>query len=367
MGQSQSSSSSSNNLNNLPFSELINYIATDYILSMNYKNLKKLHDISYCNKLTGLTSKLVEQYSEDKDIYNLIDRLEQKERNADNEVEGREKQQICQKISVFYVKIAHIFSAIMMTVNPPNETLCDSRINTLSNLESSMKRHHKHPKLFTSMDTRILKKEPGIRELISLYYDDHYDYKIGNFTGMSNETRKQYDADLNTFYLHFTGNLYMPNHIKKFSDIRLRDYDKLPDLKKPKNKDNEDKDNLFIKYSTNLKEFVTFTHDKQKELLNIINKIFVISDNNHIRISPKMNEINVDEILEETRNLIIELYVKCEDYFDEGIKIQEAIVESIIFDTTHKQIAKLKELKHQPYKKRIKKKGIKKHAKTFSN
>ena len=41
--------------------------------------------------------------------------------------------------------------------------------------------------------------------------------------------------DLTKFYKEFTGHNEMPTHIKKFSDIRLRDYSKTPICYKPKN------------------------------------------------------------------------------------------------------------------------------------
>jgi hypothetical protein len=57
--------------------------------------------------------------------------------------------------------------------------------------------------------------------------DDNYDYSNGTFTGMSDETKKQFQSDLNVLYTAFTGNKDMPSDITKFSDIKLRQYNNL--------------------------------------------------------------------------------------------------------------------------------------------
>ena len=43
---------------------------------------------------------------------------------------------------------------------------------------------------------------------------------------MSDVTKSQFIKDLNLFYTAFTGNETMPPEITKFSDIKLRDYNK---------------------------------------------------------------------------------------------------------------------------------------------
>ena len=85
---------------------------------------------------------------------------------------------------------------------------------------------------------------------------------------------------------------------------------------------------------------------KQNELLAIINGLFVFSLEpvtkvNNIRVNPDLNEISLQELVVQTRELIIELYLNCENDFIEGIKIYEAIVEKQTFDTTQKHIEQL--------------------------
>jgi hypothetical protein len=149
----------------------------------------------------------------------------------------------------------------------------------------------------------------------------------------------------------------MPESVKKFSDIKLKDYSKNkvcegsnPDfeqefsssgsLKDPKNK-------LFMDYAFNLRKMVTSMNEKQQQLLETINKIFVyIKDPNEtakevIRVNPELTESLLQELITETRSTIVELYLKCETDFVEGIKLYEAIVESQILETAQSQISTL--------------------------
>ena len=72
-------------------------------------------------------------------------------------------------------------------------------------------------------ENKTLYDEPGIPELEGLY-KDKYDYKMGEYVGLSPEMQEQYDKDLKVFYTAFTGNAVMPNDIKKFCQIPLREF-----------------------------------------------------------------------------------------------------------------------------------------------
>ena len=121
------------------FYEIIDYIATYYILTMDFKSLSKLSEKSYCDKLVVLTSDIIDRYFNDTEVTFLAQRIKdgievndlKKEKviyiNKDN-LEGLDvsndkqksirKKRVCIGIAKFYVKIAHIFSAIVMTINP---------------------------------------------------------------------------------------------------------------------------------------------------------------------------------------------------------------------------------------------------------
>jgi hypothetical protein len=402
------SSSTSNNKQFSNFYEIIDYIATYYILTMDFKSLSKLSDKEYCDNLVVLTSDIIQKYFNDLEVTyleqrvkggidvnelkkdNIIflnkDQLENLDIQNDTQKSIRKKR-VCIGIAKFYVKIAHLFAAIVMTINPtyvykdetgniiktellekdkiPKNTkrklyklnICDNRIKSLKKGEefknSSSDIAQLHPKM-CSMNlkkdgsVKSLADEPGITELMQLYLDDKYDYSNGTFTGMTPETEKQFKKDLKTFYTAFTGIETMPPEIQKFSDIKLKNYQtksgcqgEKPLFKQPYSVSK--KDDLFIKYASNIKEMINTAASKQNELLSVINNLFIFvpdpyTKKNKIRVNPRLTEESLQKDIIKSRKIIIELYVKCETDYVDGLKIYEAIVEKKILETTQKQI-----------------------------
>jgi len=395
------------------FYDIIDYIATYYILTMDFQSLSKLSEKAYCNKLVILTSDIIERYFNDMEVTFLAQRVKagvevndlKKEKitfvNKDSldsldisndEQKTTRKKRVCIGIAKFYVKIAHIFAAIVMTINPiytykdssgetvkttllekdkiPKGTvrklyklnICDNRIRALKkghsmdNITGNATIQPKVCDMNATKDkdgqSKSLADEPGIPELMRLYLDDNYDYSNGSFTGMSKETEKLFQKDLKLFYTAFTGNDTMPEHIKKFSDIKLRDYSQKPGCNSQtpflKNKYSINaKDELFVKYAENIKQMIQSATDNQYKLLSVINKLFtyVVDPYNGkrvIRVNPKLTEDSLQEEVVKTRKFIVDLYVKCENDYVKGVQLFEAIVESKIIETTEKQIENLK-------------------------
>ena len=412
MGNSPSSNSEKSDKKEFEnFYDIIDYIATYYILTMDFKSLSKLSEKEYCDKLVILTSDIINRHFNDTEITYLAQRIKNgvevnelsKEKvtyvnkdqleslDVSNDAnKSIKKKRVCIGIAKFYVKIAHIFSAIVMTINPvytykdsygntiktglmekdkiPKNVqtklyklnICDNRIRALKKgefIDENTKQATIQPKVCDmnineNGTIKSLADEPGITELMKLYLDDNYDYSNGLFTGMSETTKAQYMRDLKTFYTAFTGNETMPNEITKFSDIKLSDYkSKLgcqgnnPILQ---NKYTiSSKDELFIKYAANIKNMIETASNNQKKLLSVINELFTFVDDPYskkkkIRVNPQLNEELLQKLVEKTRRLIIDLYVKCEMDYVNGVKLYEAIVESKILETTQKQIDNLK-------------------------
>jgi hypothetical protein len=193
-----------------------------------------------------------------------------------------------------------------------------------------------------------LTNEPGFPELMTLYLDDNYDYSNGTFTGMSDETKKQFKSDLQTLYTAFTGNKDMPSDISKFSDIKLRQYnnikgcqDATPTLKTRYTVSKNDK--LFKDYAQNTQDMIQTAANNQSKLLEVVNELFTYvidpyTGKQKIRVNPKLTEESLQKSVEKTRKLIIQLYVDCELSYVKGIKLYQSIVESKILETTQKQI-----------------------------
>jgi hypothetical protein len=378
---------------------------------MDFKSLSKLSEKAYCDKLVVLTSDIIERYFNDMEITYLAQRIKNgvevndlsKEKvifiNKDN-LEGLDisndaqksikKKRVCIGIAKFYVKVAHIFAAIIMTINPvytykdatgqtvktgllekdkiPKNVnrklyklnICDNRIRALKKgevIDDVTGNVTLQPKVCdmnvnkNGLDKTVA-DEPGITELMRLYLDDNYDYSNGNFTGMSESTKSQFTNDLKLFYTAFTGNETMPPEISKFSDIKLRDYSKKPGCQgtTPVLKNNytlNQKDKLFVDYAENTKKMIQTAADNQSKLLSVINELFTYvidpySGKKVIRINPKLNDELLQKAVEKTRRFIVDLYIKCETDYVTGVKLYEAIVESKILETTQKQIDNLK-------------------------
>jgi hypothetical protein len=340
--------------------ERLDYIVSHYILTLDFDSLKKLYDKNYCNKLVSITSDIFHKYFTDLEIERIS-------KHRLNEVKETKLDE-CKKIAAFYIKIAHLFAAIVITINPeyayssdsgnliknkiPNgskikisrSNFCGKRINILKK-GAEKENPFCYFNLMENSDIKTFNEEPGIPELMHLYYDDGFDYKSGNFSYMSEDSKEQFRKDLHAFYREFTGENNVPSNITKFSDIKLRNYGNINS-----NCSNEkfqmDK-TLFADYAKNLKRMIISAKEKQEQLLQIINKLFISHENSdgnqYIRIHPDLTDQDLQKIIEKTRELIVELYLKCESDFTNGLQLYEAIIESRIFQTTQMQINTLKQ------------------------
>ena len=407
----------------ITLSDTLDFIASYYILTMDFKTLSQLHEKKYCDELVVLTSDIINKYFSDLEVQRLLERVESgpeklvyfKKSDIDNlkVPDSETKKAYCIDIAKFYIKIAHVFAAIVTTINPEyvykdvfgntvkksliqkseipsgvatqvsKINLCSERINALKGKQDDEEDEEKEaeekevevygdetveikPDICTinldkNGETNFLDDEPGINELIDLYFDGDYDFKTGKFMGMTTETEKQFQDDLKRFYMAFTDSADMPPDIKKFGDIKLRDYSSKKFCESGKSSTSVKgtyKEELFLKYADNLKAMIQSVNVKQDELLKIINKIFVyvldpVTDKEVIRVNPDLTELGLQDLIVETRKLVIELYLKCETDFVEGVKIYEAIVESQIFNTTQKHIEQLEKEREKliaPYK-----------------
>lgn len=401
--QTSSSNEGYNQVKPKSISQILDYIASYYIVTMDFKSLRKLYDKEYCDKLVILTSDIIERYFTDLEITYLAQRIkdgnevnekdEDKVRFFDRDMldnldikNSIKKKCICVRIAKFYVKIAHIFAAIVTTINPiyvykdtegntgraslyekgkipkgaPRDiyklNICNNPINSLENNQSfdhdingeiTIGPNFCNINIGDDGKEKNLFDEPGIPELEELYYDDDYDFKTGKFTKMSENTIKDYLYDLNIFYKGFTGENNMPETITKFSDIKLKNYRKLNEnCKGPNHPLERNKgsltDKLFKDYAENLKKMIQTTNKNQEALLTIINRLFVYvidpqTNKKQIRINHSLTEKSLQEIVVETRALIIDLYLTCEINYVNGLNIYEAIVDQKIFDTLQNQ------------------------------
>ena len=356
--------------------DLLDMIAAKYILTQNFKDMEKLSQKAYCDKLVILTADVVKKFMNEKTIEYMaekkvgpnnipknymkkekimyldtaevdtkgakerfseseLDKMRESEEEAvsrqllahyqknkkggnvdflrylaphaahkqpskPNVVPGRKrsvlkeldvrnattKQRMCKGIARFYITIAHLYAAIVKTVNPiyvwrdPNDqnkfhqrdimnrdkipkgvtpslmtkNLCSNRIGMVKpttdsednvdinltrvcnmNLKSRTITRETDPNRPTQWgqvirNVKTLDQETGIPQLKELY-NDFYDYTKGAFTKMipGGKGETQFYEDLKEFYEAFTGGVipyeeWNEDKTKTFSDIRLEDY-----------------------------------------------------------------------------------------------------------------------------------------------
>lgn len=360
MGNTLSGASSLTDNKSKSLYEVIDYIATNYILSQNFQDMVNLSDMNYCEKLVVLTSNIIEDKFNHLEVNYLNQRLKQGieinemtkdkivyfDKGSLNDLDAKNKtnkRRMCIGISKFYVKIAHLFAAIVSTLNPtytyenalgekqniglleknkiPKDVnikidklnLCSKRINALMNNNNYENIPYDTPIVVkpdfcdinysSSGEPKKLGTEPGIPELQQLYYDK-FNFDKGIFGGhlkiednMTKEMYNEYQKDLFTFYKAFTGNKSIPmvekldqngNKVKvpsitKFSQIPLRAYHRADGCKPggmfTTERKGTLKEELFFKYAEHIKKMIKKTEDGQSSLLSILDELFVVRVN----------------------------------------------------------------------------------------
>lgn len=383
--------------------EIVDYIATHYILTSDFENLKKLYDKKYCDELVLLTTRILESSFQSIELEALRQRVQSgasatsatsttanavffstpDNLNRANAPSGDEKHKICIEISKFYVKIAHVFAAIMTSIQPQYQyrnamgglervfiqerdripknvsvqlvenNFCSKRINALKTgadaASASM------PTVCDVNEAVQLHTEPGIPELEALYYDAGFDPATGEFTQMSPESQAQYASDLKLFYRVFTGKTDVPPTIQSFSQIPLHDFSKSAVCKLSKSErdramqsSSEGVAYLLEKYAAHLREMTQRSEQTRDQLMIIVTALFE-RRGEFVRIHPALTEKSLNEWTRRTRDLIVKLYLTCELDYVEGVRLYEGILETKMLETSQKQLDHLTQLEEELY------------------
>ena len=252
-----------------------------------------------------------------------------------------------------------------------NMNICSRRINALLSKTVQNNLFEKHQKTNTlkivpsdddgyikikssicdlNNEYEILADEPGIPELKQLYIDK-YDYNNGNYTDMTSDMKTIFKRDLTMFYTTFTGQSTMPEEITGFSDIKLHDYNTdlncKNDLLNQKYKLSA-KDELFIKYAEHIKNMINRANKTRDKLLIVLDNLFIFIQDpkilykKNITLNPSLTDTKLQNLIENTRQIIITLYLNCEDDFKIGLQILEAIIEKQNHETDINKIENLK-------------------------
>lgn len=419
MGGAFSKSTDSTNpvsSDNMPLYKKIDYIASDYILSSDFKSLQHLKEKDYCNKIVVITSDILEKYLGTTDILYLQQKMKKGHEDPVNMMSKNsvafvktddlndlgvtnavKKKRLCIGIAKKYVRVAHIFASIVTAINPvytykdesgniirtplykkdeippnikvtlENFNICENRIKTLQGLQKDNFGAEGSPIIVSpsmcqasiKLDgtEKTLVDEPGVPELMQLYYDK-YDYSTGEFVGMTERTKKIYAEHVKIFNTTFTG--VENSDIKEFADIKLKDYNKnaycegnAVTSQKQYSSEHVSKEQyvLFTKYAEQVKTMIANANKNQATLLQIINELFTpVQDpsnpkKTHYKVNSKLDDNGLEKLVKRTRELIMKLFLTCESDYAIGIKLYEAIVNSVIIDITDSQIKNLEEVK----------------------
>ena len=315
-----------------------NETISDQLLSRYQKRQSGGESYSDILQLLG-TSDSSRQYNRDRYQPNLKGR----KRSVFSELDVRDpttKLRMCKGIAKFYITIAHLYAAIVKTVNPVyvwkdpkdpskihqldimnrnkipkgitpslmTKNLCTSRINLINpkevnsevniNLTKVCNMNLKKRTITRTSDPnrptqwgqvveniKTLPQEPGIPQLMQLY-NDFYDFTKGSFTKMipggAGET--QFNTDLKEFYEAFTGgelpyDEWNSDKTKNFSDINLEDYQNKTVCNTPDSnyrKTYTGSEGLFTKYANHVKKMMTTADTNRSAVLAILDIIFKI-------------------------------------------------------------------------------------------
>jgi len=230
------------------FRQRVNLIAAKFIMTPDFERLGSLSNEKYCGDLLILTRDLLAKKFSTKQINYLAmgnikkDSILYISRTdlANMESGMRDKKKMmCNGIARFYVRIAHVFAAIISTVSPnwkagattngnSASDFCKVRIDSLlktAQLARDENGKNEHVlvqptvcSLYASESSMMA--QPGFPDLDPLY-NDIYDFEKGVFNRRSSGMNAKYETDLKALFSVFTGTSNKPDNIKRFSDINI--------------------------------------------------------------------------------------------------------------------------------------------------
>jgi len=442
----------------LKLPNVLHHIAAKYITQMNFQDMENLHNPEKCNDIVVLTSKVLQHHLNELEISyldlsvrgNTPNEFQENmkhdqhiaylaKKNLDNmDVSSkRRKQRMCNGISRYYVRVAHLFAAINLASNPHIQytdltgkkqsvpimlkntvpkgvkttltklNFCTKRITALKPVQNTDNRivvkgkncnmnkksvpiiggasenmnyfQNRDPTNLPTpviqqssdtystpaptveqhipieeeySDTKNLNDEIGIPELENLYFDV-FDFKTGKFYKMSKKSKQQYNKDLLAFFSIFSGKKKMPDTIKKFSHIKLKDFHNQELCQDPKSPWTQSytakaSNKLFQSYATHVSNMIAKNNENEKALLTIIEKVFSYwidpkTKEKKVTLNPKLTYEELDKLIPDARNKIIKLYIDCEKDFQTGLNLLEAIVKDRMIKSTKLKIENFKE------------------------
>ena len=405
MGQSQGKITNSENIDTL--ADKLEEISSSLIFRQNFQDMKRLNSKEYCDELVVITQKMISQKLNKLEVNYLSERVDNglekgKDIIKDNitYLEGNEldkldetyypvKSKICLEIAKFYIKCAHVYSAISKTINPIYEyensingeiehvadkkliptnqpykrvyyNLCSRRIsavfltpNRLGNLKTSLcdlnKRDEKEGmyknRRIHSDKLETLQDEYGINDLEDLY-KDVFDFDKNMYNEMSLASKRQYEIDVYQLNMAIHNGKPPNPDAKSFSEIQLIPYHKkkLCTTRELRNGIKLVKDSKeFIKYGQSLNKMIQRSKEYQDIFIKHLNTLcvkYIGQDGKNIyKLNPNLTATSLDKLIVDVRQDIVNSILECQDEFNE-LKEQ-------LFDLVINKLKKLNEMKEK--------------------
>jgi len=260
--------------NSTTIEDKIKIIATQFILTQDYESMRNMAtNTSYCNQIQQLANTLIKQNMKPDEITRFAEQIRQPSQPPQQQRSAAEAQkQDCLALANYFTLLAHLFSAIMTTVNPmfyytneqgktqrstlynkqnlPNNakyvvegSFCTRRIDGLTN-DNFTKSTTNYDERVSATDNIILtpqllcnqleeeQKDPrnfnaeiGLADLDKLYFSEQDNYNNNNYNSNfynnrnNNNSTPEQRADVLQLYTAITGETVLPNNIQKFADL----------------------------------------------------------------------------------------------------------------------------------------------------
>jgi hypothetical protein len=173
---------------------------------------------------------------------------------------------------------------------------------------------------------------------------------------MSKESENEKKRNVALLYTLFTGNKNPPKDIKSFRDIPLHSFADTIECDNPNSALNmtyigTTKDKLFVEYVEQIKKMIYQSNMIRNSLLEIIDRVFVPVRDGDVEIesgtkpkftiNPKLSANDLNDCIDDSRKIILRLYVTCEKDFIKALKILQGIIEAQILETSKRQVRDL--------------------------
>ena len=328
-------------------------IATHYILSMDADSLRKMQEKEYCEDLIDVTGEVIDEYFTESQVDDTLNRI-----HVSSNYKKDSKKKKCKIIAKFYIQSAYVYSMIMTTLSPDmeynnfigEEEKRDLYKNTplevyLGLGSSSMKIYNNSKSVF--LKTIVNKTSntgtcKGIDELVSMYFDDEYDYKTNTFQAMTENTHKQFQKDMEIFNSIVSNRSEIKDGEERESKSESLVVKGIPNRRE-----------LVSKYANTMKLLVHKTTDLHTVLIKSLGILFdkfpKKMKKEEFIINTKLDINTLHELMVIVRGTIGKYYMSIGDDLSMGMKLYEALVESILLSTAQSQIKSLHTAAEQLY------------------